>query len=59
MRAGDVMQAGVVYAGELTSLSIGGFAALNVLFVIGWLGVARGLRQKLHARAAAAGSAEL
>jgi AAA family ATP:ADP antiporter len=59
MRAGDVLQAGVVYAGELTSLSIGTFAALNVLFVFGWLGVARGLHQKLHARAAEAGAAEL
>jgi AAA family ATP:ADP antiporter len=59
MRAGDVLQAGVVYAGELTSMSIAGFAALNLLFVAGWLGVARGLRRKLQTRAAAAGSAEL
>jgi AAA family ATP:ADP antiporter len=59
MRGGDVLQAGVVYAGELTSMGIAGFAALNLLFVAGWLGVARGLRLKLQARAAAAGSAEL
>ena len=59
MRAGDVLQAGVVYAGELTSMGIAGFAALNLLFVAGWLGVARGLRRKLQTRASAAGSAEL
>ena len=58
-RAGDVLQAGIVYAGELSSLSVSGFAALNVLFVFGWLGVAKGLHGRLHARAAEAGRAEL
>jgi len=58
-RAGDVLQAGVVYTGELTNLSVSGFAALNVLFVIGWLGVATGLNRRLHARAAATGQSEL
>ena len=33
VRAGDVLQAGVVYTGELTALSVGGFAALNMVFV--------------------------
>jgi AAA family ATP:ADP antiporter len=59
MRAGDVLQAGVVYSGELTALSVSGFAALNILFVVGWLGVARGLHHRLHARAAQAGATEL
>jgi AAA family ATP:ADP antiporter len=58
-RAGDVLQAGIVYSGELTALSVAGFAALNVLFVVGWLGVATGLNRRLHARAIAAGRAEL
>jgi AAA family ATP:ADP antiporter len=58
-RAGDVLQAGVVYSGELVSLGVAGFAALNVLFVFGWLGVATGLNRRLHARAAEAGKAEL
>jgi AAA family ATP:ADP antiporter len=58
-RAGDVLQAGVVYSGELVSLGVTGFAALNVLFVLGWLGVARGLNRRLHVRAAEAGRAEL
>jgi len=58
-RAGDVLQAGVVYAGELTSLSVSGFALLNVAFVCGWLAVVQGLRHRLQVRAAAAGQAEL
>ncbi|HMD36697.1 MAG TPA: hypothetical protein VKH42_17105 [Vicinamibacterales bacterium] len=58
-RAGDVLQAGIVYTGELTSLSVTGFAALNVAFVFGWLGVVQGLRRRLHMRAAAVGQTEL
>jgi AAA family ATP:ADP antiporter len=59
MRAGDVLQAGIVYSGELTSLSVSGFAALNVAFVCGWLAIVRGLHHELHDRAVAAGQAEL
>ena len=59
MRAGDVLQAGVVYTGELTSLSVSGFRRLNVVFVCGWLAVAVGLRRQLAADAHKAGKAEL
>jgi ATP:ADP antiporter, AAA family len=59
VRAGDVLQAGVVYTGQLTSLSVSGFAAINVACVIGWLTVARGLQRQLRVRAAADGRAEL
>jgi AAA family ATP:ADP antiporter len=52
VRAGDVLSAGVVYSGELTSLSITGFAALNVVFACGWLAVASGLRRRLQGQAA-------
>ena len=52
MRAGDVLSAGVVYSGELTSLGIAGFAALNVVFACGWLAVASGLRRRLQGQAA-------
>jgi AAA family ATP:ADP antiporter len=58
-RAGDVLQAAVVYTGELTSLSITGFAALNIVFVAGWLAVAKGLNTQLHKQAEASGKAEL
>ena len=59
VRAGDVLQAGVVYAGELTALSVSGFAALNVLFSCGWIAVAFGLNSTLRAQARAAGQREL
>jgi ATP:ADP antiporter, AAA family len=50
MRAGDVLQAGVVYTGELTGLSITGFAAINVVCVVGWIAVASGLNRRLRNR---------
>jgi AAA family ATP:ADP antiporter len=59
VRAGDVLQAAVVYSGELASFTIPAFAALNIVFVLGWLSVVRGLHQKLHARANATGRAEM
>jgi ATP:ADP antiporter, AAA family len=58
-RAGDVLQAGIVYSGELTGLSVGAFAALNVVFVFGWLGVVRGLQRRLHTHAIEDAHAEL
>jgi len=59
VRAGDVLQAGIVYAGELTALSVAGFAVINVACAFGWLGVAAGLRTRLQARAQETGKAEL
>jgi len=52
VRAGDVLQAGIVYSGELTSLSVSGFAALNVVFACAWLFVASGLRRRLQSQEA-------
>ncbi|HEY7290373.1 MAG TPA: Npt1/Npt2 family nucleotide transporter [Vicinamibacterales bacterium] len=59
MRAGDVVQAGIVYAGELVNLSTGGFVAVGAAFAFGWLSVAFGLRNQLAARARASGRTEL
>jgi hypothetical protein len=59
MRAGDVLQAGVVYTGELTSMTVSAFAAVNVVFACGWLVVVAGLRQQLQARSRRTGKAEL
>ena len=59
VRAGDVAQAGIVYAGELAALTAGGFAALNTLFACAWLAVAFGLRKRLHVRAHETGGTEL
>jgi AAA family ATP:ADP antiporter len=59
VRAGDVLQAGIVYMGELTALTVSAFAGLNVVFAGVWLAVALGLRRQLHARARQSGHAEL
>lgn len=59
VRAGDVLQAGIVYTGELTALTVSGFAALNVVFACGWLAVVFGLKGRLAARAHETGKAEL
>ncbi len=49
VRAGDVVQAAVVYTGELASFTIPAFAALNIVFVAGWIAFARGLKHRLPA----------
>src|SRR5204863_9914748 len=36
VRAGDVLQAGVVYSGELAALTVSGFAAVTTVFACGW-----------------------
>jgi len=59
VRAGDVLQAGIVYTGELTALTVGAFAALNVAFACAWLAVAFRLRGRLHERSHLTGGAEL
>ena len=59
MRAGDVVSAGVVYAGELTALAAGGFSELNVLFASVWLMLVTALRDRLSSRARQAGKSEL
>jgi AAA family ATP:ADP antiporter len=51
VRAGDVLQAGVVYSGELLSFGIAAFAVLNIIFTVCWLVVVRGLQKSLRARA--------
>ncbi len=60
VRMGDVVSAGVVYSGELTALSISGFAAVNVVVR---RRLARGRRsdfeRRLHARARKTGKTEL
>jgi ATP:ADP antiporter, AAA family len=59
MRAGDVLQAGIVYLGELANVSAGGFAALGAVFAFGWLSVAFGLRRQLAVHAREVGGTEL
>ena len=58
MRAGDVIQAGIVFLGERPALAVPGFAALNVVLVGGWLAVAAGLNARLSAQERQASKAE-
>jgi AAA family ATP:ADP antiporter len=59
VRAGDVLQAGVVYTGELSALTVSGFAAVNVGFACAWLGIVYGLRRRTPAAPRQAKTAEL
>jgi ATP:ADP antiporter, AAA family len=54
VRAGDVIQAGIVFAGERLLLTIPAFAAINVVLVGGWLSVVT-LINRARARKAAVG----
>ncbi len=48
MRLGDVLQAGLVFAGERIALGVQGFAAVNVVLVGLWLAVAAMLNVSLN-----------
>jgi len=51
VRAGDVIQAGIVFAGELLSFAIPTFAAINVALTTLWLVVVSSLNRRLRAQA--------
>ncbi|MBP1605706.1 MAG: carrier protein family protein [Acidobacteria bacterium] len=59
MRAGDVIQAGIVFAGERLAFAVPAFAAVNVVLVAAWLAVASLLRLSLHRKAEETRTAEL
>jgi AAA family ATP:ADP antiporter len=59
VRAGDVIQAAIVYTGELASFSITAFAALNVVMTVAWLGVTTGLSRRLRQQTTDRGGASL
>jgi ATP:ADP antiporter, AAA family len=48
VRAGDVLQAAVVYTGELTAMSVSGFAMMTVVFASIWIGVVSALQKRLR-----------
>jgi AAA family ATP:ADP antiporter len=54
VRAGDVMSAGLVAMGAAIGLGTRGFAAVNVVLVLGWFGVLVLLVREHRRRAAAA-----
>jgi AAA family ATP:ADP antiporter len=53
MRAGDVIQAAIVFAGERVGLAVPGFSAVNVVLVGAWLGIVTMLNTTRNAREAA------
>jgi AAA family ATP:ADP antiporter len=55
VRAGDVIQAGIVYTGELASFTIPTFAALNLVMTGAWLAVASGLNRRLRGQSGQGG----
>ena len=53
VRAGDVLQAALVFAGERLAFAVPAFAAVNLMLVGGWLAVVVLLNRLLHAKAQA------
>ena len=58
-RAGDVVQAGVVFLGDRVALAVHGLAAVNIVLTGGSLVIGAGLNARLRAQAARAGSQQL
>jgi AAA family ATP:ADP antiporter len=59
MRAGDVLQAGVVFLGERLAFAVSAFAGLNVILTLGWLGTVLMLNRLLRQKSKQAGTAAL
>jgi ATP:ADP antiporter, AAA family len=59
MRAGDVLQAAMVFIGERLAFAVPAFAAVNIVLASAWLGVVVLLNRQLRAKARAAREAEL
>jgi AAA family ATP:ADP antiporter len=59
VRAGDVIQAGVVFVGERLAFAVPAFAAVNVLLAGAWLAVAGLLQVALRRKAEETRTAEL
>jgi AAA family ATP:ADP antiporter len=59
MRAGDVVQAGIVFGAQRLAFAVPAFAALNVVLVGVWIAVVASLRVSLRKKAAEARTEEL
>jgi len=51
VRAGDVIQAGIVFVGERLAFTVPGFAVLNVILVGAWLAVVAMINLNLRKKA--------
>ena len=58
-RAGDVVQAGVVFVGERLAFAVPAFAAVNVVLVAAWIAIAVLLNVSLRRKAEEANTAQL
>ena len=59
VRAGDVIQAGIVFGGERLALAVPAFAAVNIVLTGLWLAVVAMLNRQLKAKAAQTGTGQL
>jgi len=59
VRAGDVVQAGIVFAGERLALTIPAFASINIVLAMGWLGTVAALNALLMTKAKQTGASKL
>jgi ATP:ADP antiporter, AAA family len=50
MRAGDVLQAGIVFVGERLAFTVPAFAAVNVVLALGWIAVVAALNPAYRAQ---------
>jgi AAA family ATP:ADP antiporter len=58
MRFGDVLQAGIVYAGTAAGFVLSSFAALNIAFTVVWFFIAAALAREYKNRSAQAARKE-
>jgi len=52
MRAGDVLQAGVVFVGERLAFTIPAFAVVNVVLAAGWIAIVAALNPEYRRQVA-------
>jgi AAA family ATP:ADP antiporter len=50
MRAGDVLQAGIVFVGERLAFTVPAFAVVNVAMALGWIGIVAALNPAYRAQ---------
>jgi AAA family ATP:ADP antiporter len=50
MRAGDVVQAGIVFVGERLAFTVPAFAVVNVVMALGWIGIVAALNPAYRAQ---------
>jgi ATP:ADP antiporter, AAA family len=58
VRAGDVLQAAIVFVGERAALAVPGFATITLVLAGAWLAVVAGLNVRLRAQAKESGRAD-